>query len=422
MMVFLRLAVKSLRNRIFASSLTVLAIALSVTLLLSVERARRASEDGFTQTISKTDLIVGARSGPLQLLLYTVFNMGNATHNISYATYEKVRQMPAIEWTVPYSLGDGHRGFRVVGTTEDFFKHYHFRGDQQPEFAQGQAFSGLWDVVVGADVARKINYRLGDRIVIAHGVTKDEGILKHDDRPFVIVGIMKPTGTPLDRAVYISLEGMEALHIDWESGSAPARDKMTPNSQIKKENIKVASITSFFVGAKSRIETLRLQRDINNFASEPLLAIIPGVTLSELWNGLGYVEGVLKIISWMVVLVGFMAMLIALTTTLNERRREMAILRAVGASPGKILGLLVFESALLTALGIIFGVLFSAVLLFALKPWLETEFGLYLVGAFITPRELMYILITFIGGILAGLIPALRAQKLSLKDGLSMRL
>jgi putative ABC transport system permease protein len=422
MMVFLRLAVKSLRNRIFASSLTVLAIALSVTLLLSVERARRASEDGFTQTISKTDLIVGARSGPLQLLLYTVFNMGNATHNISYSTYNVVRQMPAIEWTVPYSLGDGHRGFRVVGTNEDFFKHYHFRGDQKPEFAQGQAFSGLWDVVVGADVARKISYRLGDRIVIAHGVTKDEGVLKHDDRPFVIVGIMKPTGTPLDRAVYISLEGMEALHIDWESGSAPARDKMTPNAQIKKENIKVGSITSFFVGAKSRIETLRLQREINNYSGEPLLAIIPGVTLSELWNGLGYVEGVLKIISWMVVLVGFMAMLIALTTTLNERRREMAILRAVGASPGKILGLLVFESALLTALGIIFGVLFSAVLLFALKPWLETEFGLYLVGAFITPREMLYILITFIGGILAGLIPALRAQKLSLKDGLSMRL
>lgn len=421
-MVFFRLAVKSLRNRILATSLTVFAIALSVTLLLSVERARRAAEDGFTQTISKTDLIVGARSGPLQLLLYTVFNMGNATHNIKYETYQKIRQNPAIEWTVPYSLGDGHRGFRVVGTNEDFFKHYRFRGDQSVIFNEGRPFEGLWDVVIGADVARKLSYRVGDRIVVAHGVTKEEGVLKHDDRPFVIVGIMAATGTPLDRAVYISLEGMEALHIDWESGSVPAAGKVTPNSLIKKENMVIGTITSFFVGAKSRIDTLRLQREINNFKDEPLLAIIPGVTLSELWNGLSYVEGVLKMISWMVVIVGFMAMLIALTTTLNERRREMAILRAVGAGPGKIVGLLVFESALLTLLGIALGMILSTVLLMVLRPWLETEFGLYLVGSLFTKKELVYMLVTLIGGILAGLIPALRAQSLSLKDGLSMRI
>lgn len=420
-MVFFRLAVKSLRNRILATTLTVFAIALSVTLLLSVERARRAAEDGFTQTISKTDLIVGARSGPLQLLLYTVFNMGNATHNINYQTYQKIRQNPAIEWTVPYSLGDGHRGFRVVGTNEDFFRHYRFRGDKNIAFHEGHAFEGLWDVVIGSDVARKLSYRVGDRIVVAHGVTKEEGVLKHDDRPFVIVGIMEATGTPLDRAVYISLEGMEALHIDWENGSVPAAGKVTPNSLIKKENMVIGTITSFFVGAKSRIDTLRLQREINNFKEEPLLAIIPGVTLSELWNGLSYVEGVLKMISWMVVIVGFMAMLIALTTTLNERRREMAILRAVGAGPGKILGLLVFESAVLTLLGIVLGLVLSTALSMVLRPWLETEFGLYLAGPLFTKKELIYLLITLIGGILAGLIPALRAQSLSLKDGLSMR-
>ncbi len=421
-MVFLNLAVKSLKNRIFASSLTVLAIALSVTLLLSVERARRAAEDGFTQTISKTDLIVGARSGPLQLILYTVFNMGNATHNISYDTYEKLRQHPAIAWTIPYSLGDGHRGFRVVGTSEDFFEHYRYRGDAHIDFSAGKAFEGLWDVVVGADVAKKLGYRLGDRVVIAHGVTKDEGFQKHDDRPFVIVGMLKATGTPLDRAIYISLKGMEALHIDWESGAAPLPDKVTPAALIKKENIKVDTITSFFVGAKSRIDTLRLLREINNYDGEPLLAIIPGVALAELWNGLSYVEGILKAISFMVVLVGIMAMLIALTTSLNERRREMAILRAVGASPQHILGLLVFESALLSLLGIIVGLGFTMILALVLRPWLEIQFGLYLVGPVLQLKEMAYLFAVLIVGVFAGLIPALRAQKLSLKDGLSMKL
>ncbi|MEK2644674.1 ABC transporter permease [Bdellovibrio sp. BCCA] len=421
-MVFLKLAIKSLKNRAFATTLTVISIALSVSLLLSVERAKRAAEEGFTQTISKTDLIVGARSGPLQLILYTVFNMGNATHNISYETYQDVKKNPAIDWTIPYSLGDGHRGFRVVGTNEDFFKHYHYRGDQKIELEHGIEFHDLWDVVIGADVARKLNYKLGDRIVVAHGVTKGEGIQNHEDKPFVVSGIMKPTGTPLDRAVYMSLEGMEALHVDWQEGAAPTADKMIPREQLSKEKLKVHSITAFFVGAKSRIETLKLQREINNYKEEPLLAIIPGVTLSELWNGLSYVEGVLRMISWMVVVVGLMAMLISLTTTLNERRREMAILRAVGAQSSQIVGLLVFESALLTALGVALGVVLSVGLVAILKPWIETEFGLYLVGPWFTQRELLYMVITLIGGTLIGLIPALRAQNLALKDGLSVKL
>lgn len=421
-MIFFKLAIKSLKNRAFATTLTVISIALSVTLLLSVERAKRASEEGFTQTISKTDLIVGARSGPLQLILYTVFNMGNPTHNISYETFEDIKKNPAIAWTIPYSLGDGHRGFRVVGTNEDFFKYYHYRGYQEIEFESGKKFTDLWDVVIGSDVARKLKYKLGDRMIMAHGVTKGEGILNHGDKPFTICGILKPTGTPLDRSVYISLEGLEALHIDWQDGAAPTKDKIIPQSTLKKETLKVHSITAFFVGAKSRIETLKLQREINNYKDEPLLAIIPGVTLSELWHGLSYIEGVLRIISWMVVLVGFFAMLIALTTTLNERRREMSILRAVGAKSSQIVGLLVFESTLLTILGILLGTFSSFALIAGLKPWLESEFGLFLVGPWFTEREFIYILITLTGGTLIGLIPALRAQKLALKDGLSVKL
>lgn len=414
-MVLLNLAMKSLKNRAFATTLTVVSIALSVFLLLTVERARRAGEEGFTQTISKTDLIVGARSGPLQLILYTVFNMGSATHNISYETFEEIKKNPAIAWTIPYSLGDGHRGFRVVGTTEDFFKYYHYRGVEKISFRVGQEFQGLWDVVLGAEVAKKLGYKISDPIIVSHGVTKTEGVLNHSDKPFVVTGILNQTGTPLDRAVYVSLQGLEALHIDG-GGEAGSREK------LKIENLKVTSITAFFVGAKSRIETLKLQREINNFKSEPLLAIIPGVTLSELWTGLSYAEGVLRIISWMVVIVGFFAMLIALTTTLNERRREMAILRALGATSHQIIGLLVFESALLTTFGIAVGAVLSVTIMAVLKPWLEAEFGLYLAGALFTSHDGISMLLTFLGGTLIGLIPAFRARKLALKDGLSVKI
>lgn len=412
-MIFLQLALKSLRNRMFSSVLTVVSIALSVALLLSVDRAKRAAEEGFTQAISKTDLIVGARSGSLQLILYTVFNMGSATHNISYETYEKIRKNPAIDWTIPYSLGDAHRGYRVVGTTDDFFKHYHYRGNHTVNFAKGTEFSSLWDVVIGSEVARMLRYNLGERIVLTHGVTRGEGFQHHDDRPFTITGILEPTGTALDRAVYISLKGMEALHMDWQSGQFKSAGDI--------KDIQVETITAFFVGAKSRIETLSLQRTINNYKEEPLLAIIPGVALSELWNGLSYVEGTLKAISWMVVVVGMVGMLIALTSTLNERRREMAILRALGATTTQVSGLLVFESCLLTLCGIISGIVLTGLLTLVLSPWLIHTFGIYISGKFFSPTMWLYIAVALVGGILIGFIPAIRARTTALKDGLSVR-
>lgn len=420
-MIFLTLAMKSLRNRALATTLTIFSIALSVTLLLTVERAQRAAREGFTQSISQTDLIVGARSGPLQLILYTVFNMGNATHNISYETYEDIKKNPAIEWTIPYSLGDGHRGFRVVGTNEDFFKHYRYRGQMDIQLQSGEVFKDLWDVVIGSEVEKTLRYNLGDKIVIAHGVTRGEGIQKHDDKPFRVVGIMKPTGTPIDRAVYIRLEGLEAVHIDWQSGAAPQKDQVIPASSIHAEDLKIHTITAFFLRTKTRIETLRLQRTINEYKTEPLLAIIPGVVLSELWQNLSYVEKVLKMISLMVVSVGLMSMLIALTTTLNERRREMAILRSIGAKQGQILSLLVFESALLTFAGIVLGSLISVGGVFILAPWLETEFGLSLGGPIWTSTEMIYLAMTFVAGVAIGFIPAFRALNAALKDGLSVR-
>ncbi len=421
-MIFLKLAWKSLRNRRMTSMLTVLSIALSVALLLSVERTRRATEDGFTSAISETDLIVGARSGPLNLLLYTVFNMGSATNNISWESFQEIKNNPVVEWTIPYSLGDGHEGFRVVATDASFYEHYRFRGKNKVEFADGSPALELWHVVLGAQVAKSLGYKLGQDIYIAHGVTRGKAIQSHDDKPFKVVGILKSTGTALDTSLYISLPSMEAIHLDWSSGAAPTKATAIAPENIDKDKLQVKTITAFFLRTKSRIETLRLQRSINEFASEPLLAIIPGVTLAELWRGLSFVEKALKMISWMVVSVGLVAMLIALLTGLNERRREMAILRSVGASPSLIARLLVFESTLLTLVGVICGLVLELSTFSLLKGWLESEFGLYLVGDALTATDLLYLGVTLVAGILIGLIPAMKASSNALKDGLSVKL
>lgn len=420
-MVFIRLALKSLWNRKLTAFLTITSVALSLALLLSVERTQRSAQEGFTQSVSQVDLLVGARTGPLNLILYTVFNMGNASNNISWESYQDLKKHPTVAWTIPYSLGDGHRGYRVVATDENFYEHYRFRGDKKVEFSEGAPALGIWDVVIGSEVAEKLKYKIGDPVVVAHGVTRGEGIQMHDDKPFRVSGILKPSGTAIDQSLYISLYGMEAIHIDWQTGAAPAKGKETPQASITKDDLPIHQITAFFLRTQTRIETLQLQREINNYKDEPLMAIIPGATLSDLWRGLSQIERVLKVISLMVMAVGLASMVSSLLASLNERRREMSILRAIGASPSRITFLLVFESGLITALGVLIGLAIELSGFFILESWLEETFGFYSVGAAITITDFVYMGATLLVGILVGLIPALRATRLALKDGLSVR-
>lgn len=420
-MVVLSLAWHSLKNRKLTTWLTVLSIALSVALLLGVENVRTGARESFSNTISGTDLIVGARGGSLQLLLYAVFRMGSATNNMTYASYQHFAQHPAVAWTIPYSLGDSHRGFRVVGTTNDFYEHYKFRRDRKIEFAAGKMPEGIFDVVLGSDVVDALKYKVGDKIVIAHGIST-KTIQDHSDKPFTVVGILKRTATPVDRSVYISLYGIEAVHIDWSDGGPPMIGEEVPADKIKKDELKIKQITAFLLRTKSRIDTLRLQREVSTFEDEPLQAIIPGVALAELWRTIGFAEDALQVVTLFVLIVGMLGMLVSLYTSLNERRREMAILRAIGAGPMKIISLLVLESGLLAVAGSVLGVALIYGLSFAAQPIIEQQFGLYLPVQPPTSTGYIYLGAVVISGILIGFVPAVKAYRNALLDGLSVRL
>lgn len=420
--VLFSLAYRSLKNRKLTSILTLLSLALSVSLWVGIEHIRVGARESFSNTISQTDLIVGARGGSLQLLLYTVFHMGSPTANVSYESYDKIKTQPAVLWTIPISLGDSHRGYRVVGTNEDFYRQYRYRQDRHIEFEQGRAPADVFDVALGSEVAQRLDYRLGQRIVITHGLTRSQGILDHDDKPFTLVGILRPTHTPVDRSLYITLEGIEAMHIDWKQGAPPLKGQKVPAERIKKEEIKIEQITAFFLRTKARVQTLALQRQINTFPEEPLMAVIPGVALSELWNGISYGEQVLKVVALFVVIVGLVGMLMALYTSLNERRREIAILRAVGVGPLKIMFLLVVESGLLTLVGSLLGIGLVYILIVLLQPLVEQQFGLYLPVKTLTATEHLYVAGVVLAGLVVGLIPAWKAYRNALSDGLSIRI
>jgi putative ABC transport system permease protein len=413
------LTLKSIKNRKFTSFLCVLSIALSVTLFLGIERIRAGARDGFTNTISKTDLIIGAKGGPLQLLLYTVFHMGNAVNNIKMSTYQDIIKNPQIEWAIPVSLGDAYRGFRVVATDENFFKHYRFRGDRKVEILGAGIPSGVFDVVLGSAVAEKFNHKIGDDITLSHGLS-EQAILSHDTTPFKITGIMKPTQTPIDTAVYITLHGMEAMHFGWESGT-PDGQSIDPE-RFKKENIEITQLTSFMVKLKSRIAVLRMRRAIDQYSNEPIMAIIPALSLQEMWETISYVEQILFLVSICVLLVGVLSILISLYTSINERRREMAILRSLGARAVHIFFLLIYESSILVLSGCILGIISMYGLLYFVRPWLESNFSVYLPIEALSNTEWIYLGAIFITGTMAGFIPAIKAYRNSLQDGLTVKI
>ena len=412
------LTYKSLANRKLTSLMCILSIALSVTLFLGIERIRNGAREGFTNTISRTDLIVGAKGGSLQLLLYSVFHIGSAVNNIRMSTYDEIKSHHLVEWVIPISLGDAYRGYRVVATDENFFEHYRFRGDQGVTFAQGKLPSETFDVVLGSEIAKKFNHKVGDPIVLSHGVSS-EAILHHDQTPFHIVGILNPTQTPIDTAVYINLYGMEAMHFGWESG-VPSGEKIAAD-RFKKENIKISQITSFLIKLKSRIAVLKMRREIDQYDKEPIMAIIPALALQEMWQTIGYVEQILFLVSICVLLVGVMSILISLYTSINERRREMAILRSLGASSLHIFSLLLYESSFLVFFGCALGIGMLYGLLFFIRPWLESNFSVYLEVKSLSLLEWKYLLIIFIVGTCAGLIPAIKAYYNSLQDGLTIK-
>jgi|GEM_PF-24005 len=420
-MTLLNILCKSLWNRRLTTVLTVFSIALSVLLLLGIERVRLGARESFSNTISQTDLIVGAKGGTLQLLLYSVFRLGSATANISYDAFEKLRSHAAVKWVIPYSLGDSHRGFRVVGTNEDFYTNYRYRQDRTVTFAEGQAPTLVFDVALGSEVAEALKYKIGDSVAVAHGVMDGPAIISHDDKPFKVVGILKKTGTPIDRSLYISLEGMEAIHMDWSDGAPPRRGEETPAHSIRKEDVKVKQITAALVRTKNRFETLMLQREINTYGDEPLMAIIPGVALGELWSVVSYAEDGLRIVSWAVLVVGLLAMLIAIYTSLQERRREMAILRSVGAGLKTIAGLLIFEALLLTFVGAALGVVLTYLVLALTQPLIESSFGMLIPIQPLSPTEWIFLSVILLAGFLVGLAPAVKAYRNSLADGLAVR-
>ena len=428
------IAIESLKRRKTTAILTLLSITISISLLLCVDIIRTQVKTSFTRTVSGVDLIVGAPSGQLNLLLSSVFNIGTPTKGIEYKSIAALQSNKQVSWLIPLSLGDTHRGFRVVGTTNSFFDHFKYGDMQSLEMAAGSAFTQPLSTVIGADIAKSLGYKVGDKIIISHGLGS-VSFNNHDDHPFTISGIVKKTGTPVDKAVYVTLQGLEEAHTGPKHSPTSmlgrkSADKANEHEHEHDEHTKEhavynseaftpESVSVVMLGLKHRVTALQLQYQINQSKKEPLMAILPGMALAELWQIMGNVESLLLGLSGLIVICALIGLATMLLATMRERYQEIAVLRTIGAGPFTLLLLIQIEAMLLTIVSAALSLGLVAGLMSALKPWLSSTYGLFLSSPLFGQSSVIIILLILGCTYLVSLFPAVAAYRRGLHAGLN---
>jgi putative ABC transport system permease protein len=309
------------------------------------------------------------------------------------------------------SLGDSHRGFRVLGTDENYFKHYKYGNKQALALSQGEAFSSLFEVVIGADVAQRLKYKVGDSVVIAHGIGSTS-FSKHDNTPFKISGVLAPTGTPVDKTLHVSLNAIEAIHLPLSKQNLLLKNPAAVT-------LKPASVTAVMLGLKSKFMTFKIQRDINNDQNDRLSAILPGVALTELWQILSTVENILTGISILVLISSLFGLSTMLLMTMQQRSNEIAVLRVLGAGPMTLFGLVLIESLVVILLANLTALTLLSGALVYLSDWLAVNYGLFLSGGLLNWQILELVLMITIAAVITAFIPAIEAYKQALHTSLS---
>ena len=457
-MIKFTLVFQSLLNRWLSCLLIILTLAFSISLYFTVSRIQESVKASFKSTVSGVDSIVAARGGNLQILLNSVFLIGEPSAPIQWNTYQDIANNNKIKWAVPISLGDSHKGYRVIGTTNNYFKQIKYSSRKNIEFLTGNSFNDVFDVVLGSVVASKLNYNIGEEIAITHGLSdvgevhtftseknakhddhddhakheEDEGHddheddAKHDDHAghdhenlgFKVSGILKPTGTPIDNAVYVSLAGIEAMHTGW-IGNQKVIDVSL--EQIMEKELRPKTISAIFLSLNNRTQIFQFQRDVINYKEEAISSVMPGITLSRLWMLTGNVDKAFKIITFFIIIIALLGMIAMTIAGLSSRRREMAILRSVGASPVNIVSLLLVESIIISIVSCIVGYILMVVIFSLGKDYLQHNYGIFIDSFSIKNYDLQIVITIVFAALIATIVPAIQIYKNTLRDGLSVK-
>ncbi len=441
----LKIILKNMRQRALATTLTTISVALAVALTVAILHIKHGMENRFEQSAIGYEMVVGAKGSPLQLVLNTVFNLDISPGNIPWSLVEKLREDRRVKAAVPFSVGDNYHGFRIIGTTDQFGEafgyqlaegrwfnfseaalrdafieaneHAHERiaeehGETPPKPAEHHHEAS--EAVIGATVAEQTGLRVGQTFIAAHGLEPSPNAEQHTDNPWTIVGILAPTHTAVDRGLYINLDSF--YHIEGHE----VRDK--GKAEAKKEEPKdtdpdPGQVSSVAVKLRSPILALTLYREIND--SDNAMAAFPAVEIRKLFSIVGNIDRILLAQAILIGIVAGVAIAVSIYNSMSERRREIAILRALGARRGTIFAVVVLEAVSICAIGAVAGVIGGHIIVFLANAALQRVSG-FTVSAFeFQTVELIVVAGCIILGALAGLGPAARAYRTEVAKNLA---
>jgi len=403
-----RMAWRYLWGRTLVTALTLAGIALGSALIVSVLTLQRESEGGFLRESGQFDMVVGAKGSPLQLVLSSIYHLDLPTGNIPYAHFAALRKDPRVAEAIPLGLGDNYRGYRIVGT-DSAIMHLIDRRDPQRHFltlAQGAPFQNDFEAVIGAQVARQTGLKMGDTFAGSHGLVVTPGSSAHRDFPYKVVGILAPSGGSPDRAIYVTLASVWHIH-EKEGEMHRRRAGLSADAAPSVQEIEVTAVLL-------RLKTvgLRLWMTEEIQKQTEAMAAIPVNEMYRLYQQvLKPMQRLLLAVAALVVVVSFLSITATLYQAAERRRRDLAVLRALGAHPREIFTLVVLEALLLTLLGLAAGWFLGHGGLALADPYLRDSLGLG-VAPWSTDRlEAVALGMVAAGGLLAGILPAALAYR-----------
>jgi putative ABC transport system permease protein len=458
-MTLARIIYNNARQRSLSTLLTSLSVGVGVALIIAILTIKFVARDRLQVGYSGYDIVIGAKGSPLQLVLNVVYNLDVSPGNIPYSTYEKIKKDPRVKWVAPFAVGDNYKGFRIVGTTDEFLKEFQPRAGEPLTFADGKAFifseselkeamaeaaerskegkeekpskdvhhkehgheghaheehvhgeHRVAEAVLGAVAARETGLKVGDTFVAAHGIQESDDAEKHEESPWKVVGILKATGTPVDRVIYINLDSfyhIEGHVIDTDKGL----DKEKPKEP------EVGEVSALAAKLRSPIHVLSLRRDID--ASENSQAAIPAQEIRKLLSIVGNVDRILLAQAVLIVLVSAMGTALAMFNSMNERRKDIAVMRALGARRNMIVAVVVGEAVLIAGLGSVLGVFLGHGVVHLASPYVELAIGFPVAAWEFRSFEAIIFVGMIAIGALAGIGPAISAYRTDVATNLS---
>ena len=371
-----------LRAKPLSTALNLLLLALGIATITVLMLATRQIEERMGRDARGIDLVAGAKGSPMQLVLSAVFHLDAPAGNIPLADAMQLARHRLVKRAIPMALGDSVRGFRVVGTTHDYVGLYGAR------LADGALWVKPMQAVLGAEVARALRLAVGAKFAGAHGL--GEGGEEHEDA-YEVSGVLAPTGTVIDRVVLTSVESVWEVH-EHGKPAAGARE-----------------ITALLLQYASPLAAATLPRAVN--ASATLQAASPAYESARLFRMLGVGVEVLRAFGLVLVLAAGLSVFIALTNALQERRYDLAVMRMLGASRAKLMGLLLVEALVLSAAGAAIGLALGHLLTEVLGAALRAQQQVPVTGWTWAAGELWLIGLALAVGVLAALLPAWRAAR-----------